>query len=119
MKKKDMHCFLLPARIAGCDHLAALADDGRLLVFPLEQMKRLSGGKGVQIIGLKGKEALKAVLPIRGTTLLIKGTFRNKPKDVVSEDKHLAQRARRGAAVGLVNHPRLEALNKVTAEVKP
>ena len=111
--------ILPPARIAGCDHLAALADDGRLLVFPLEQMKRLSGGKGVQIIGLKGKEALKAVLPIRGTTLLIKGTFRNKPKDVVSEDKHLAQRARRGAAVGLVNHPRLEALNRVTAEVKP
>ena len=106
--------ILPPARIAGCDHLAALADDGRLLVFPLEQMKRLSGGKGVQIIGLKGKEALKAVLPIRGATLLVKGSFRNKPKELVTEDKHLSQRARRGAAVGLVNHPRLEALPEVT-----
>ena len=103
--------ILPPARIAGCDHLAALADDGRLLVFPLEQMKRLSGGKGVQIIGLKDKETLKAVLPICGATVLVKGTFRNKPKEVSSEEKHLGQRARRGAAVGLVNHPRLEALN--------
>ena len=106
--------ILPPARITGCDHLAALADDGRLLVFPLEQMKRLSGGKGVQIIGLKGQEALKAVLPIRGATLLVKGSFRNKPKELVTEDKHLSQRARRGAAVGLVNHPRLEALPEVT-----
>ena len=106
--------ILPPARITGCDHLAALADDGRLLVFPLEQMKRLSGGKGVQIIGLKGKETLKAVLPIRGATLLVKGSFRNKPKELVTEDKHLSQRARRGAAVGLVNHPRLEALPEVT-----
>ena len=51
------------------------------------------------------------MLPICGATVLIKGSFRNKPKELTSEEKHLGQRARRGAAVGLVNHPRLEALN--------
>ena len=86
------------------DHIAALSDDNRLLVFPLDQMKRLSGGKGVQIIGLKGKESLRAVLLSQGAQVTINGTFRNKPKALVSEDRHLAQRARRGAPAGLVNN---------------
>ena len=46
-------------RIGSQDHLAALADDGRLLIFPLAQMKRLAGGKGVQIIALQGRETLR------------------------------------------------------------
>jgi hypothetical protein len=42
-------------------HLAALSSTDRLLVFPLDQMKELSGGgKGVTIIGLDDGEALAA-----------------------------------------------------------
>ena len=92
------------------DHLAALSDDGRLLVFPLDQMKRLSGGKGVQIIGLKGKETLKAAIVVKGPVVRIAGSFRSKPKQLLSEDKHLGQRARRGAPAGLINNPELEPL---------
>ena len=92
------------------DHIAALSDDGRLLVFTLDQMKRLSGGKGVQIIGLKGKETLKAIIVAKGPVVSIKGVFRNRPKVLLSEEKHLGQRARRGAAVGLVNQPTIESL---------
>jgi topoisomerase-4 subunit A len=102
--------ILPPARIAGMDHLAALSDDGRLLVFPLAQMKRLSGGKGVQIMGLKGKETLKAIIAARGPVVSIKGSFRNKPKVLLSDEKHYGQRARRGATVGLVNQPVIESL---------
>ena len=102
--------ILPPSRVAGCDHVAALSDDGRLLVFPLDQMKRLSGGKGVQIIGLKGNEALKSALLVRGAQVRIKGVFRNKAKGLVSEEKHLGQRARRGAAVGLINQASIEAV---------
>ena len=79
------------------------SDDGRLLVFPLEQMKHLSSGKGVQIIGLKGKETLKAIIAAQGAVVVIKGSFRSKPKTLLSDEKHLGQRARRGAAVGQVN----------------
>ena len=104
-------CTILPlARVAGMDHVAALSDDGRLLVFPLEQMKRLSGGKGVQIIGLKGTETLKAIIAARGPVVAIKGVFRTRPKTLLSDEKHLGQRARRGAAVGLVNQPVIESL---------
>ncbi len=107
---EDGATILPPYRVAGMDHLAALSDDGRLLVFPLDQMKRLSGGKGVQIIGLKGKETLKAAIVVKGPVVRIAGSFRNKPKQLLSEDKHLGQRARRGAPAGLINNPELEPL---------
>jgi topoisomerase-4 subunit A len=105
---EDGSTILPPApivRSAGMDHIAALSEDGRLLVFPLDQMKRLSSGKGVQIIGLKGKETLKSIIAAKGSVVSIKGVFRNKPKALLSEEKHFGQRARRGAAVGLVNNP--------------
>jgi len=105
---EDGATILPPTRVIDADHLAALSDDGRLLVFPLDQMKRLSGGKGVQIIGLKGKETLKAAIAVKGPVVAIKGVFRNRPKELISEEKHLGQRARRGAAVGLVNNPVIE-----------
>ncbi|MDR2113491.1 MAG: DNA topoisomerase IV subunit A, partial [Candidatus Accumulibacter sp.] len=105
LSMEDGAAILPPAPIArgaGVDHVAALSSDGRLLVFPLDQMKRLSGGKGVRIIGLKGKETLKSVIALQGPVARIVGTFRNRRKELLSEEKHLGQRARRGAAVGLV-----------------
>ena len=108
---EDGATILPPTRVADADHLAALSEDGRLLVFPLDQMKRLSGGKGVQIIGLKGKETLKAAIAAKGPVVRITGVFRNKPKQMLSEEKHLGLRARRGTAVGLVNDPAIESLS--------
>jgi len=106
-------CTILPlTRVVGADHIAALSEDGRLLVFPLDQMKRLSGGKGVQIIGLKGKETLKTIIAAKGPVVAIKGVFRNKPKMLLSEERHLGQRARRGAAVGLVNQATIANLEE-------
>ena len=107
---EDGSTILPPAKVAGADHLAALSDDGRLLVFSIDQMKKLSGGKGVQIIGLKGKETLKAAIPVKGSAVCIKGVFRNKAKEILLDEKHLGQRARRGAAVGLVNNPSIAGL---------
>jgi topoisomerase-4 subunit A len=67
-------------------------------------MKRLSGGKGVQIIGLKGKETLRAILLAQGAQVTIKGMSRNKIKTLVSEERHLAQRARRGSPAGQISN---------------
>ncbi len=106
---EDGAVLLPPARIAGMDHLAALSDDGRLLIFPLDQMKKLSGGKGVQIIGLRDKETLRTAIAARGPTVTVKGAYRNRPKELFSEDKHLGQRARRGATIGPINQPTLES----------
>ncbi len=107
---EDGATILPPTRVIDADHLAALSEDGRLLVFPLDQMKRLSGGKGVQIIGLKDDESLKSAIAVRGAVVAIKGVFRNRPKEILSDEKHMGQRARRGAVVGLVNQPIIERL---------
>jgi topoisomerase-4 subunit A len=95
-------------RLAGKDHLAALSEDGRLLIFPLEQMKRLSSGKGVQIIGLRDAESLRAVIAttVRGDD---QGNVRNRIKTLVSEDRHVAVRARRGSPVGQLSNVTLAA----------
>jgi len=101
--------ILRPLPVAGTDHLAALSADGRLLIFPLAEMKRLSGGKGVQIIGLREGETLRTVIAINGSRVTIKGTVRNRIKTLLSEDRHLAHRARRGSPVGQISHVTLEA----------
>ncbi|MDR0233681.1 MAG: DNA topoisomerase IV subunit A, partial [Zoogloeaceae bacterium] len=62
-------------------HLAALSDDGRLLIFPLEQMKRLSGGKGVQIMAMRGEETLAQILVSPAPVVRICGVFRNREKE--------------------------------------
>lgn len=100
--------ILPPSPVKDKDHLAALSSDGRLLVFPVKEMKRLSGGKGVQIIGLKSEESLRSAIAVKGAVVRIRGMFRNKPKELFSEEKHYGQRARRGATVGLVNQPMVE-----------
>jgi topoisomerase-4 subunit A len=101
--------ILPPVRLAGKDHLAALSEDGRLLIFPLEQMKRLASGKGVQIIGLRDGESLRTVIATQGSRVTIKGTVRNRLKTLVSEARHLALRARRGAPVGPMSNVTLAA----------
>ncbi len=100
---------LPPVRLAGKDHLAALSEDGRLLIFPLTQMKRLTAGKGVQIIGVHHQETLRAVVATLGARVTIKGTVRNRVKTLDSEDRHLGQRARRGSPVGQLANVSLEA----------
>ena len=84
------------------DYLAALSSDGRLLVFPRAQMKRLAGGKGVQIIHLKDDEHLVQVIGSPRPEVLLRGIFRGKQKELLSDERHLGQRARRGALAGLI-----------------
>ena len=96
-------------RIGSQDHLAALSEDGRLLIFPLAQMKHLASGKGVQIIALHGDERLRAVAVTQGVRVTIRGTARSRSKTLLSEDRHIGQRARRGSPVGQISNVTLEA----------
>ena len=83
--------------------VAAAADNGRLLVFPLEEMKELTGGKGVQIMKLEDGERLTALTCFDGTRLLVEGKTRTgRPVQIAlaaaALDKHRLRRARRGIA---------------------
>ncbi|MDR2364362.1 MAG: DNA topoisomerase IV subunit A [Zoogloeaceae bacterium] len=96
------------ASAATARHLAALSSDFRLLIFPLAQMKRLSGGKGVRIMDIKSGETLLQTLISPGPQVRICGMFRNRPKELRSDPRHLGQRARRGAGLGLIREAVLQ-----------
>ena len=85
--------------------VAAAADNGRLLAFPLEEMKHLSGGKGVQIMKLDAHERLCAITCFGGQAgnerLLLEGKSRTgRPVSLVLSGAALMRyqlhRARKG-----------------------
>jgi topoisomerase-4 subunit A len=80
--------------------VAALADEPRLLWFPIEEMKELSGGKGVILVALDGKERLLAARAC-ADCVTIQGVGRgDKPSDfqicAESADNFTGRRARKG-----------------------
>jgi topoisomerase-4 subunit A len=87
--------------VASLNWIAAAADNGRLLAFPLEEMKILSGGKGVQIVKLEDKERLTAVTLFDGERLQVEGKSRTgKPVSLVLSGvamiRYLQHRAKKG-----------------------
>jgi topoisomerase-4 subunit A len=88
----------------GLDHVAALSSRGRLLVFPLAEMREVQSGRGVIVMGLDAGETLVAVALSRGSRVVVQGTTRGgKPTTVTVEGddlaRHLLHRARKGALV--------------------
>ena len=60
---------------ASTPSVAAVSGFGRLLVFPMEEFKQLSGGgRGVIAIGLDDGERLVAIGPCNGKVLRLAGT---------------------------------------------
>ncbi len=84
--------------------VACLANDGRLLIFGLEELKVLTnGGRGVTLMALADKEALTQAVAFGEAGLLITGVNRSgKPSELVLADNgkgltlYQAKRARRG-----------------------
>ncbi len=77
MTLNDESIVLEPVNVAGGSLIVALSSNGKLLSFPISEMKKLSGGKGVIILGLNAGDSLIAttVLP-EGAPLQISGTGR-------------------------------------------
>ncbi len=97
---------LAPAPVPADDDavVAATTNEGRLLMFPLEELPQMSRGKGLKIIALNPKRAKAgeewlaaiAVLGPRQPLKIVAGqrTMTLKPSD---REKYLATRGRRGA----------------------
>jgi topoisomerase IV subunit A len=89
----------------GLDHVAALSSRGRLLVFPLAEMREVARGRGVIVIGLEREENLAAVGLATSRKVTLRGTNRlGRPVVVAIEGddlgKHVLHRARKGALIG-------------------
>ncbi|HEY3997711.1 MAG TPA: DNA topoisomerase IV subunit A [Candidatus Xenobia bacterium] len=95
--------------------VATLADNGRVLVFPLGEVKQLAGGgKGVVLMDLEDKEKLLDVT-VAQHGVVVHGVYRNKPStETVRGEEWTAlqgRRARRGKDVaGKMKVARLEPL---------
>ncbi|MDO9225369.1 MAG: DNA topoisomerase IV subunit A [Pseudomonadota bacterium] len=106
---------LPPARLSGT-WVAVAADNGKLLAFPLEEMKILSGGKGVQLMKLEDNERLLALTTFDGQRLQVEGKTRlGRPANVVLSgealEKHRLRRARKGQVLERI--VRVEKLDAV------
>lgn len=85
----------------GSDQVAALSKAGKLLVFPLADMRTLASGRGVIVMGLDKDDALLAVGGFPARRVTVRGTNRNGREIEVAlegEDlaRHVMHRARKG-----------------------
>ncbi len=84
------------------DHVAALSSRGRLLVFPLSEMREVPRGRGVIVIGLDRGEKLAAIGLATARRVVLKGTNRvgREVEAAIEGDelaRHLLHRARKGS----------------------
>ena len=89
--------------VKGASALACLSEQGRMLVFGLDEIKTQSGGgRGVTLMDLDPKEKLIAAQPISQKGVRILGTAQRsgKPQEVILTGKdlahHFGKRARKG-----------------------
>jgi topoisomerase IV subunit A len=97
---------LAPAKVQeGMKQVACLSENGRLLVFSLDDLKRLpTGGKGVILMDLDKSERLQSAIAVGPTGAIISGLGRaGKPTEAALDAKTLksftAHRARKGHAL--------------------
>ncbi|MFO1314352.1 MAG: DNA topoisomerase IV subunit A [Burkholderiales bacterium] len=90
------------ALLPGLTQVAALASNGKLLVFDLAEVRVSTGGRGVILMGLDAGETLEAVALARPGRVIVRGTNRaGREIDVALEGdalaRHVMRRARKGA----------------------
>jgi topoisomerase IV subunit A len=94
----------------GMKQVACLSEASKLLVFPLDELKRLpTGGKGVILIGLDDKEALASAIAVGPSGATYSGAGRaGKPTELSLDAKTLKSFAGNRARKGHFVEPRLK-----------
>ena len=95
---------------AGMKHVACLSQASKLLVFPLDELKRLpTGGKGVILMGLDDKEFLASAIAVGSAGATYAGAGRaGKPTELNLDAKTLKSFAGNRARKGHFVEPRLK-----------
>ena len=94
----------------GMKQVACLSESARLLVFPLDELKRLpTGGKGVILMGLDDKELLASAIAVGPDGATYSGAGRaGKPTELSLDSKTLKSFAGNRARKGHYLEPRLK-----------
>jgi len=95
---------------AGMKQVACLSESSKLLVFPLDELKRLpAGGKGVILMGLDDKERLASAIAVGPDGAIYSGAGRaGKPTELTLDVKTLKSFAGNRARKGHYVEPRLK-----------
>ncbi|MDP1653730.1 MAG: DNA topoisomerase IV subunit A [Rhodocyclaceae bacterium] len=101
--------MLHPAKASG-NTIAAVSENGRLLLFAVEEMKSQSAGRGVLVMGLDVGESLVGVVVNDGSGVVVEGVGRGGktvPCRVASKDmvKYRLHRARKGCLLPVKMKP--------------
>jgi topoisomerase-4 subunit A len=83
-------------------YVAAISATGRMLLFPLAELKYMSKGRGVIVMGLEKDEKLVAVVVSDQPSLTIVGTARGRERAIELVDKKLWYYAGHRARMGRV-----------------
>jgi topoisomerase-4 subunit A len=91
-------------------HVACLSESAKLLVFPLDELKRLpTGGKGVILMSLEDKEKLASAIAVGPNGATYYGAGRaGKPTELSLDAKTLKSFAGNRARKGHFIEPRLK-----------
>ena len=105
---------LPPAPVAG-NSVAVLTQGGRLLLFPLAELKEMAKGKGLMLIDLTKNDEVVGIAVSGGETLLIGGSGRGgkivrQPLDARAQVAFRGARARRGQEIPFKLKPATLAL---------
>jgi len=96
--------------VTGMKHVACLSESAKLLVFPLDELKRLpTGGKGVILMSLEDKEKLASAIAVGPNGATYYGVGRaGKPTELSLDAKTLKSFAGNRARKGHFIEPRLK-----------
>ncbi len=88
---------------AAGNYVAAIAEQGRLLLFQIAELKQMARGRGMIIMGLEEGEKLVAVLVSNQPAVIVSGIARGgKPKEITIGGKDLGHYAGHRARMGRV-----------------
>ena len=109
MSLEEGERVLHPAKVAG-DTIAAVSENGRLLLFATSEMKSQSAGRGVIVMDLEDKESLVGVLVNDGQRVVVEGIGRGgKTVPCKVDGKEIAKyrlhRARKGCLLPVKMKP--------------
>lgn len=123
MKLGEGQSLLKAVSIGGASKAACLSGGGRLLVFSLEEIRRLpSGGKGVALMTLEPGEKLLDIAAVDDRGVIVSGTGRGgQPREQIFAKSKFAnltlKRARKGRALEISwRAERVRALPSLSAD---
>jgi topoisomerase-4 subunit A len=101
------------------NYVAAISAQGRMLLFQIGEMRQMSKGRGVIIMGLEKDEKLVAVVVSDQPGLVVSGVGRaGKEKDVTIDSKEMGHYAGHRARMGRVLPDKLKPTALKTLSVK-